>query len=344
MHAKQLESEVSTLTAEQWGLLTTRQAANRGISRVDLARLTQAGRLERLTQGVYRLTGTPVSPYDDLHAAWLAVDPGTPASARSNTDVIVGGATAAWLHNVGDLQPTPYTFLTQRRRQTKRDDVRFRQRQVDPIDITTIAGIPTTTITRTLADLVLDHEDDSLTADVLRDAVAQGKEPSRERLADLLAPDAARRGLPESDGAAVYAQLEERAGTDVNGRLTTLSRRGVVPQVLDLATRTLIDNYFEEQLAPIHELAAKFKLSDQATRLLANLTITIPNLDAIAKSVFSQTQLAAFRNAIPQDQLNEIAARALAPGVIDAVRGLPTAANGLGPPPNDDEQETSDDG
>jgi hypothetical protein len=258
--------------------------------------------------------------YSCVHAAWLAVDPGTPASARSNTDVIVGGATAAWLHNVGDLQPTPYTFLTQRRRQTKRDDVRFRQRQVDPIDITTIAGIPTTTITRTLADLVLDHED-----------VAQGKEPSRERLADLLAPDAARRGLPESDGAAVYAQLEERAGTDVNGRLTTLSRRGVVPQVLDLATRTLIDNYFEEQLAPIHELAAKFKLSDQATRL-------------IAKSVFSQTQLAAFRNAIPQDQLNEIAARALAPGVIDAVRGLPTAANGLGPPPNDDEQETSDDG
>ncbi|WIB65532.1 type IV toxin-antitoxin system AbiEi family antitoxin domain-containing protein [Curtobacterium sp. MCBD17_040] len=342
MRAKQLEAAVSNLTAEQWGLLTARQAANCGISRVELTRLTQAGRLERLSQGVYRLTGTPASAFDDLHAAWLAAEPGTPASARSNTDVIAGGATAAWLHRIGDLQPSPYTFFSNRRRQTKRDDVRFRQRDVDPIDVTTVEGIPTTTVTRTLADLVLDHEDDSLTADVLRDAVTQGKEPDRERLAYLLAPVASRRGLPENDGAAVYAQMEERAGTDASGRLTTLISKGVVPPILDPATKAYLDTYLKEQLAPIHELAAKFHLSDQATNLLANLTIMIPDLGAIAAAAVPHAQLNALaKAAIPHAQLAAIAARAVSPGVIDAVREIPAAT--LRKSSSNDDQNSSDD-
>lgn len=37
---------------QQWGLVTTRQAADVGVSRLQLSRLQQVGTLERLTFGV----------------------------------------------------------------------------------------------------------------------------------------------------------------------------------------------------------------------------------------------------------------------------------------------------
>lgn len=51
MDALEALRELSQITAAQWGLVTTAQAGRRGVSRLYLSRLADAGYLERLAMG-----------------------------------------------------------------------------------------------------------------------------------------------------------------------------------------------------------------------------------------------------------------------------------------------------
>ena len=62
-------SIASDLAAGQWGMLTNRQAAVHGVTRMQLVRLVDPGLLARVEQVVYAM----VSSFDEfqaLHAAW----------------------------------------------------------------------------------------------------------------------------------------------------------------------------------------------------------------------------------------------------------------------------------
>ena len=127
-------------------------------------RRERSGSLERLRHGVYRLAGSPAHRLDDVRAAWIASDPRTPAWERiADPDVVVGGAAAAWVHEIGDLYPTPYLLYSVGRRQTSQDDVRYRSGHLHGTDVTVVDGLPVTTRERTIADL-LDVADLSLVA------------------------------------------------------------------------------------------------------------------------------------------------------------------------------------
>src|SRR5450756_2621248 len=96
-------ARASQLAAGQWGLLTTAQAAREGITRLQLARLADAGVLERLGRGVYATTST-ADEHLSLRAAWLALDPARTAAERlksTTTTGVVSHASAAGLHNLG---------------------------------------------------------------------------------------------------------------------------------------------------------------------------------------------------------------------------------------------------
>src|SRR5659263_719439 len=73
---------VGDLAMDQWGLITTAQAHNAGLSSQQLARFSDTGVLERLRHGVYRVVGAPPNPHDDLRAAWLALAPARTAQER----------------------------------------------------------------------------------------------------------------------------------------------------------------------------------------------------------------------------------------------------------------------
>ncbi|MEI2699981.1 MAG: hypothetical protein V9E94_17195 [Microthrixaceae bacterium] len=79
-----------------------------------------------------------------------------------------------------------------------------------------------TTIERTIADLVEDRTDLSLVADVLRDA-AQSRRLDTERLAELLAPLAARNHLRKGDGDALLRHLTALAGLDTASLVEEIS-------------------------------------------------------------------------------------------------------------------------
>jgi hypothetical protein len=197
-------------------MVTTAQAAEHGVQRLDLSRLARAGHLERLAHGVYRDAGAPSDEYQSLRAAWLAADPSRTAEARLRDltgGIVVMGESAATLHGVGDLPADRHELSSPTRRQTQRPDVSFRQRQLEPADVTIAHGLPVTTIERTIADLVEARTDLSLVADVLRDG-ARARNLDTDHLADLLGPLAARNGHRKDDGTALLERLTALAGLD----------------------------------------------------------------------------------------------------------------------------------
>ncbi|MDO4061209.1 type IV toxin-antitoxin system AbiEi family antitoxin domain-containing protein, partial [Clavibacter michiganensis] len=121
---------LAELTAGQWGMVTTAQAEAVGVSRLQLSRLAQRGLLERMAHGVYRDAGSAPGEWDPIRAAWISTDSRRTAEERITSGdprAVVGGSTAAHLHGYGDLQPEPYDFITSKRRQSQRSDVRYRQ-------------------------------------------------------------------------------------------------------------------------------------------------------------------------------------------------------------------------
>ena len=216
MKARDALRELAEISASQWGMVTSAQAAARGVTRLDLSRLTESGDLVRLAHGVYKDAGAPSGAHLDVRAAWLSSDPARLASDRlgdGHRGVVVSGQTAAWLHDIGDLRSNRTELTTPVRRQTQRSDLHYRRRDLPVEDVTIRDGLPVTTPERTIADLVEDRTDLSIVADALRDA-SRKSGLDLGLLVDSLAPLAERNGHRKGDGVALLDQLLVIAGID----------------------------------------------------------------------------------------------------------------------------------
>lgn len=247
MKAIEVVRRVQEVSAEQWGLFTAAQAKQQGINGTELSRAAQAGQIEPIIHGVYRLAGVPSDEFGGLRAAWLGTDPKRPAYERLDVGdpVVVSGTSAAWLHGIGDLQPEPYQFSSPTRRQTRRPDVRFRRRDV-PLGFRTVSqGLPVTTVEQTIADLVHDKTDLSLITDCLVDA-ARRPGFDMEALATALNPRHSVRGVEQRDVLLRHAGLDPESvvrefqnspiGAEIAARalqpfLEDLKRRDLLPRI-----------------------------------------------------------------------------------------------------------------
>ncbi|MFS3130073.1 type IV toxin-antitoxin system AbiEi family antitoxin domain-containing protein [Nocardioides sp. Bht2] len=216
MKSREALRALAEITAYQWGMVTAAQASMHGITRLDLSRLAADGQLERVAHGVYKDAGAPGGPHDALKAAWLSTDSKEMGEARLKdgaSGVVVAGESAAELHAIGDFRALRHEFVCPGRRQSQRSAIRYRQRTLDPSDVTLADGLPVMTMERTIADLVDEVGDLSLVADALRDA-SRKRDLDLERLGSLLAPHARRNGFKKGDGAALLDRLMEIAGID----------------------------------------------------------------------------------------------------------------------------------
>ena len=216
MKSKDALRVLAEVTAYQWGMVTSAQASMHGITRLDLSRLAAEGQLERLAHGVYKDAGAPGGPHDDLKAAWLSTEPKTMGEARIKdgaNGVVVAGESAADLHDIGDFRALRHEFVSPARRQSQRSVIRYRQRTLNPRDVTLVESLPVITMERTISDLLDEVGDLSLVADALRDA-SRKRDLDLERLRTLFAPLARRNGLKKGDGAALLDRLMEIAGID----------------------------------------------------------------------------------------------------------------------------------
>src|ERR1700709_1535960 len=214
MRRAQLERVVAELAEAQWGLLAAAQARAVGVSRVQLTRLAQDGMLTRLAHGVYVVRGAAGVENLELRAAWLALDPERMAADRLRhpaAEGVVSHASAARLHQLGDLEADRYEFTLPTRKQSRRPDVRLHRGTLAANEVMTIAGLPVATPERIIVDLLADRHDGDHVARVLASAV-QLRSIDLGRLAPRLAGFAAHFGFEGGDGKTLLDYLLELGG------------------------------------------------------------------------------------------------------------------------------------
>ena len=214
MPRAELERAVIDLAEGQWGLLTAAQARAVGVSRVQLTRLAEDGVLVRLAHGVYVLRGAASLEHLELRAAWLGLDAERRAAERLRNPThgaVVSHASAARLHQLGDLEADRHEFTLPMRKQTRRSDVRLHRAGLTANDVMTVAGLPVTRPERVIVDLLADRHDGEHVSRVLAGAVAS-RSIDLEWLVSQLGPFAVRFGFPAGDAERVLDHLLELGG------------------------------------------------------------------------------------------------------------------------------------
>ncbi|MEV3971340.1 substrate-binding domain-containing protein [Streptomyces sp. NPDC050698] len=162
--------------AGQWGLVTTAQAKLDGVQGVQLLRLERSGTLESVGHGVYRLAACPPPEHLRIKVAWLRLDPGTPARDRRTDGPgagIVSHTSACAVHGLGGRPDDPVELTVSSRRTTRDETVVLHRAAMDPEDITVVDGLPVTTVSRTVVDLLEARADAARTGAFVAEAAAR---------------------------------------------------------------------------------------------------------------------------------------------------------------------------
>lgn len=200
-------SRLSAFAADQWGLVTRRQAERAGVPRATLDRLLgDEDLVQRVAHGVYRLMVAPTPDHLALRAAWLQLAPEVPAWERRPEQGVVSHRSAAALYGIGDLPADRHEFTLPTRRQSRRPDVRLHQRRLQDREWIWLRGLPVTRPARIAVDLLRDDEGPEAVAQITADAIrAVSDYPGT--FAEILAPHAPRFGLHRGDGLALLQWL-----------------------------------------------------------------------------------------------------------------------------------------
>jgi hypothetical protein len=137
---------IGRIAGAQHGVFTRLQAAACGATRAAIAWRLRVGRWERLYPSVYVLAGLPRAWRQDAIAACLHFGPGAAVAFRSAA--VIRGLAASRDGTVMVL-----VSRSRNRRGTRGVSVRSSLQLIAEEDITTVDGIPVTSVPRTLLDL-----------------------------------------------------------------------------------------------------------------------------------------------------------------------------------------------
>jgi hypothetical protein len=210
---------------DQWGLCTRQQAQQASVGASSLARLARDGLLERVAHGVYRVRGAAEPDHLALRAAWLQLEPDTPAwvRVRSPDVAVVSHASATSLYGVGDLRADVHEFTIPVRRQTRRSDVRLHRGVVPDGQRLLLHGLPTTRASLMIADLLDDHIEPESVAQITAEVVQRALD-SPSSIAACIAPSAGRYGFRRGDGVTLLDHLLTIAGYSNQPEMVALAR------------------------------------------------------------------------------------------------------------------------
>jgi Transcriptional regulator, AbiEi antitoxin len=213
------------LAEGQWGLCTRRQAQQAGVGASSLARLARDGLLERVAHGVYMVRGSGEPDHLQLRAAWLQLQPGALAweRVRSPDVAVVSHASAASLYGVGELRADVHEFTLPVRRQTRRADVRLHRGRVPEDQRLLLHGLPTTRAGWMIADLLADHVEPAVVAQITAEVVHRVLDYPAA-IAQCIAPVAARFGFRRGDGVALLDHLLLLANHSERAEMVVLAR------------------------------------------------------------------------------------------------------------------------
>jgi predicted transcriptional regulator of viral defense system len=164
--------ELVALAEENEGLVTAEQARSAGFTDSVLARLVQRERIERIARGVYRIPYFPPGRFSQYREAVLWAK-----ANRGPDSVAISHETALALYGISDANPT-LVHLTvpksARLRREKPQNVTVHRDDLTKNDITVQEGLPLTTISRTVTDLLASGGRIDLLRQAISDARREG--------------------------------------------------------------------------------------------------------------------------------------------------------------------------
>jgi predicted transcriptional regulator of viral defense system len=164
--------ELFALAEEHDGLLTSKEARAAGIQDSVLVRLAQRGRLERMTRGVYRIAHYPSDRLAQYREAvlWAKASQGPERIALSHE-------TALLLYDISDANPSRVnlTVPTSARLRRKCPEwVAIHRANLSLQDIGEHEGLPVTTVSRSIMDVLLATHRIDVARQSVSEAVREG--------------------------------------------------------------------------------------------------------------------------------------------------------------------------
>lgn len=228
----------------QWGFITTAQASRLGVERYHLSRMSAAGAIQPVIQGVYKITDLGLER-EDVYVTWLAHDPRRFQHERrkdaASLQLVASHKTAAELLEIGEFfAETPEFTYFKRVRTTV--TAQYHRALLHQDSIQWLDGLPVTTFPRTIVDLWQSGVEDEFLAKMLYEYDQRGLYQSASLVNEFVRERVARSRTPHGETAVQYPdsyiraaqslvdRLELRAGLDTRTQLENLAH-GVLARV-----------------------------------------------------------------------------------------------------------------
>lgn len=151
------------LAARQGGYISTRQAADAGVSRRMLSYYHDRGDLERDSYGIYRVTWLPRHRFGDVIAACLWAGPGSAAASME---------TALAVHGLSDAMPSSIHVTVPEQFSGRRAGVVVHVDALPARQRVVVDDVPVTSVARTLVDVAVRNRE--LATQAAQQAIAGG--------------------------------------------------------------------------------------------------------------------------------------------------------------------------
>ena len=178
----------------QAGYFTTAQAREAGFSQRQLTYYVRSGRFLRVRWGLYRLALFPSTPHEDLYVAWL----------RAGEGGVISHDSALALYELSDALPDRIHVTVSRSASRRRPGLSLHTNHLDASEVANVAGLPVTTVPRTIADVAASGLAEEQVVQAVRQAIRRGLVSE----ADLRCYAQTRGGRPER---LIRQALPERA-------------------------------------------------------------------------------------------------------------------------------------
>ncbi len=273
--------DVSHLASEQAGFFTTAQAGRLSVERLKLHRETRRGVLRSPRRGVYVFASSPYTPDEQLRAAWLSLDPSRTVAERLRTPtaIVICTTSAAGHYGIGDFQTHQHEFYTARRKQSRAEDIRLRIRDLPTDEVDIVQGLPLTTPTRIVVDLLTEGEELGHISTLIADALKKGLPIDWSRIAQQAPALAQNYGMSSEE---LIAALGESSESPSDTARTAWSMLESMPELSDRLTQRLIDS--------VYELSANL-VSAQNVELAARMNDILDSSPAVQDLLRSNAQL-----------------------------------------------------